>query len=179
MAVPFKDLTTTTADNGMAAYIRCIDEEDGKGIRGCLFLITSKGEPMDYCFSRIDVNASFLWRIGEARRSAITSLLKVLFEGINRTPDLVITLADEVPARVFSDDLLVEVPVCRMSKGGLDIQATSEHVEALDNSVNLIWASPPPEPGSLGRMLLEALQSAQILDEPFERAMAGLDEAYK
>jgi hypothetical protein len=66
-----------------------------------------------------------------------------------------------------------------MSKGGLDIQATSEQVEVLDNSVNLIWASPPPEPGSLGRMLLEALQSAQILDEPFDRAMAGLDEAYK
>jgi len=178
MAVPFKDLTST-ADNGMVAYIRCIDEEEGKGIRGCLFLITSKGEPMDYCFSRIDVNASFLWRGGEARRNAIASLLKVLFEGINRTPVLVLTLADEIPARVFSDDLLVEVPICRMSKGSLDIQAPSEQMESFDNSVNLIWSSLPPKSGSPARVLLETLHATQILHEPFVRALAGLDEAYK
>jgi len=178
MAVPFKDLTAG-ADVGLAAYVRCIDEEDGKGIRGCLFLITSKGEPMDYCFSRIDVNASFLWREGEARRSAVTSLLKVLFEAIKRTPMLVLTLADEIPARVFSDDLLVEVPVCRISTGDVAVQATSEQVETFENSVNLIWASPPPEPESVARELLETLHATQILHEPFERALAGLDEAYK
>jgi len=178
MPVQYQD-KTALADNHMAAYVRCIDEDGGKGIRGCLFLITSRGEPMDYCFSRIDVNASFLWRSGEARRSAVASLLKVLFDAINRTPILVLTLADEIPPMVFSDDLLVEVPVCRMSTGDLAIQGTSEQMETLDSSINVIWASSPPEEESPARTLLESLQATHILLEPFERALAGLDEAYK
>lgn len=178
MPVQYQD-KTALADNHMAAYVRCIDEDGGKGIRGCLFLVTSRGEPMDYCFSRIDVNASFLWRGGEARRSAITLLIKVLFDAINRTPILVLALADEIPPMVFSDDLLVETPVCRMSSGDIAIQGTSEHMETLDNSINVIWASPPPEMESSARILLESLQAKNILLEPFERALAGLDEAYK
>ncbi len=178
MPVPFKDLTSDQ-DSGVAGYLKFVDEEDDKGIQGALFLVSSRGAPLDYCFTRVDVHNTFLWRQGDARRNAVTALARVLFEGTSRTPDLILSLADEVPPRVFADDLALSVPLCRISTGDVTVQGASETSETLGDSVNVVWATNQPSPDSGARKLLEALLDRQLLLEPFKRAILGLEEAFK
>ena len=176
--VPFKDLTEDQ-DPGTACFLRFIDEEDGKGIRGAIFLVSSRGEPLDFCFTRVDVHNSFLWRQGDARRHAVTSIVKVLFQSSTRVPNLILALADEVPPRVFADDIHIDLPLCRVSTSDLTVQAVSEDFERMTDSLNLIWVTERPDPESDARRLLDVLSERQILVEPFERVATGLEEAFK
>jgi hypothetical protein len=178
MPIPFKDLAADQ-DPGIAGYLKFVDEEDDKGIQAALFLVSSRGAPLDYCFTRVDVHNSFLWRQGDARRNAVTALAKVLFEGTSRTPDLILSLAEEVPPRVFADDIALSVPLCRISIGDVIVQAASEESETLTDSINLVWATNKPAPDSEARKLLDALLDRQLLREPFERAALGLEEAFR
>src|SRR6266581_2475393 len=108
MAVPFRDLTQDEG-LGLAGYLRFVDEADGKGIRGALFLVTAKGEPMDFSFCRIDVPSSFLWRPGQARQHAVSALTKSLFVASPKEPTLLLALGEEVSPRLFTEDIEVLV----------------------------------------------------------------------
>ena len=162
----------------MAGYLRFIDEPDGKGIRGALFIVSSRGEPLDFSFTRIDVHHGFLWRAGEARRQAVTSLTKALFQTATRAPNVILALADEVPPRVFTEDLEVGVPLCRIITAEMAVQAGSEEEERLSDSVNLFWVNGRPPPESPARSLIETLNGRQLLLEPFDRASIGIQEAF-
>jgi hypothetical protein len=178
MPIPFRDIAAEN-DAGVAGFLRFIDEEDGKGIRGAFFLITSRGEPLDFCFTRMDVHNSFLWFRGEARRHAVAAILKVLFQASNRVPNLILALADEVPAKVFIDDIHTSLPLCRLSTSDLTVQGISEDLEPMSGSLNLIWVTKRPNEESEARRLLNALNTYQLLEEPFERAATGLEEVFK
>ena len=177
LPVPFRDLTAGDGDEA-AGYLRFIDEPDGKGIRGALFIVSSRGQPVDFSFTRIDVHSGFLWRAGEARRQAVTSLTKALFQAATRVPDVILALANEVPPRVFTEDLEVGVPLCRVTMAEMTVQAGSEEEERLSDSVNLFWVNGRPPPESPSRSLIEALNGRQLLTEPFDRASIGMQEAF-
>jgi hypothetical protein len=176
MTVPFRD-RAEYEDFGLAGYLRFVEEPDSKGIRGALFCVNSRGEPIDFSFTRIDVGASFLWRLGDARRHAVTALCKALFAACPKEPALLLSLAEEVSPRVFTEDIEVGVPLCRVAEAGA-IHSTDESSEILAETVHLFWVSEPPAPGSQARGLLEALHSRQLSTEPFERATTGLEEAF-
>ncbi len=178
MPVPFDDLTEDQ-DPAIAGFLRFMDEEDGKGIRGALFLMSGRGEPLDFCFTRVDIHNSFLWRQGDARKHAVTSLAKALFQGPTGVPNLLLALASEVPPKVFTEDIYIDVPLCRVSTTDLTVQALSEDLERVTDSVDLIWATERPALESDARRLLDVLSARQILLEPFERVGKGLEEAYK
>lgn len=177
LPVPFRDLTAGE-DSGVAGYLRFIDEPDGKGIRGALFIVSSRGEPLDFSFTRIDVHSGFLWRAGEARRQAVTSLTKALFQAATKVPDVILALADEVAPRVFTEDLEVDVPLCRINTAEMAIQAGSEEEERLSDSVNLFWINGRPPLESPARSLIDAMNGRQLLTEPFDRALIGMEEAF-
>src|SRR5437867_1711209 len=113
MSIPFRDLEDSE-DLGLAGYLRFVDEPDSKGVRAALFCVNGLGEPIDFSFSRIDVAASFLWRAGDARRRAVSALSKSLFAASAKEPRVLLALADEVSPRVFTEDLDVHVPLCRI-----------------------------------------------------------------
>ena len=169
----------------MIGYLKFIEEDGSRGVRGALFLVNSRGEPMDFSFARVDVHASFLWRPGESRRQAVVALSRTLFTAATHVPHLLIALAGEVPAAVFTDDLEVAIPVCRLAGPSALAYASSalayastESLEELPSAQHLFWAGPPPEAGSDARGVLDALVARQGLVEPFERAALGLQEAY-
>jgi len=178
MAIPFRDLTEDEA-LGLAGYLRFMEEPDARSIRAALFYVNSQGEPVDFSFSRIDIPASFLWRIGERRRRAVTELAKALFKASVRMPTFLLVLAEEVPPRVFTEDLVVEVPLCRVAGDGTTVHASNESQELLAEAVHLFWVGEQPLPESPARRLLETLHSRKLLTEPFERAVVGLEEAFK
>lgn len=177
MTVPFRDRAEYD-DFGLAGYLRFVEEPDSKGIRGALFCVNSRGEPVDFSFTRIDVAASFLWRRGDARRHAVTALCKALFTTCPKQPALLLSLADEVPPHVFTEDIEVGVPLCRVAEAGA-IHSPAESSETLAEALHLFWVNDVPATGSQARRLLEALHSRQLATEPFERATTGLEEAFK
>ena len=177
MPIPFRDLNEDQ-NNGVVAYLRFVDEPDGKGMRGALFIISTRGEPLDFSFTRIDVHAGFMWRAGESRRQAVAALTKSLFQSAGRMPSVIIALADEVPPRVFTEDLEVQVPLCRVVTTDMTPQAASEEPESVADSLDLFWVNGRPAPDSSAGKIIETLSDRQLLLEPFERALIGSDEAF-
>ncbi len=140
--------------------------------------MNSRGEPIDFSFARVDVHASFLWRSGESRRQAVVALSRTLFTAANNVPHLLVSLAEEVPAAVFTQDLAVAIPICRLAGPTALAYASTESMEELPGAQHIFWVGPPPEAGSDARGLLDALVARQGLVEPFERATLGLQEAF-
>ena len=116
---------------------------------------------------------------GEARRIAVASLIRALFRAANRTPDVMLGLADEIPPLVFSRDIRVDFPVCRVSTDPAPRRGMSEEIEELGASLFLIWSTPSPEDGSAARRLLNLLAERPNPLEAFDRVAAGIAEAYR
>ena len=177
MPIPFRDLADET-HSGVAGYLRFVDEPDGKGVRGAMFTMSTRGEPLEFSFTRIDVRLSVLWRREEARRSAVVPLAKVLFEAATRVPDVVLALAEETPPRVFTEDLEVQVPLCRVAAGDRAPMAFSEESERISDSLTLVWVNGFPPSEGPGRKTIDLLNSRHLLLEPFTRAEKGLEEGF-
>jgi hypothetical protein len=108
----------------------------------------------------------------------VKALCRTLFTAAAHTPDLLIALAEEVPPAVFSEDLQVSVPLCRVVRSDALAYAPTEAEEAVGGVAHVFWVGSPPEAGAPARTLLESLVARQALLEPFDRAAAGLREAY-
>jgi len=174
MAVPFRDIREVD-ELGVAGFLRFVPEQHGSGIRGALFLVNARGEPIDFAFSRIDVPGSFLWRTGESKRHSVANLATVLFNACPKTPAVMLCRAEEVDARIFTDDLRVEIPLCRVAEASDNPYSASESIEALADGLHLFWVNQQPQPDSPARQLVAALQDFQLITEPFERALQGIE----
>jgi len=163
--ISFREL----ADNealGLVGYLRFVEEPNARGMRAALFYVNERTDPVNFSFTRVDMPASFLWRTGDKRRRAVTELAKALFNASPVTPTLLLALADEVPPRVFTDDLVISVPLCRIEREGSTAMG------------HIFWVNEQPTPESQARRLLDALHGRRLLIEPFERAAIGLEEAF-
>lgn len=176
MPIPVTDRTESEAGLA-AAYLKFV-EHDSDGIRAALFIVTARGEPLEFVFNSISVPAHFLWRSGEVRRAAVRTLCQSMFQAATRVPDLVLALAEEVPARVFTQDLAVSIPLCRIA-GAQAVTSADEIEETLPSDLHIFWATPSPAPESNARSLLEALSLGEGLLEPFDRAATGITEAFR
>ena len=177
MPIPFHNLIQDEP-SGIAAYLRFVDEPDGKGIRGALLVTSSRGDPLEFCFTRIDVRSGVLWRNGQAKARAVSALAKALFEAANHKPDLLLALADKTPAEVFSEELGVQIPMCRVAAQGAGPAAPTETVQQLSESLYLYWVNRPPAGDTECARLVEILGARQLLLEPFDRAALGIEEAF-
>lgn len=176
MPVPFEDLREGEP-TGAVGFLRFVDEAGGKGIRGALFLTSGRGDPLDFCFTRIDVQYSFLWRRGDARRQAVASLVKVLFEAAARVPTLILGLADDIPSQLFTEDIQVQVPLCLITPAAAPAQAAATVAQSAAELV-LTWVTEQPGDESEAIRLLHGFMHRHDTFEPFERAAAGLEEAF-
>ena len=164
MPIPFDNLRTEGAHSGGVAWLRFVEEEGGKGTRAALFQTSGQGEPLDFCFTRMDQHESTRQR-GIVRPSVLSSLAQPLFQAAASSPMLVLTLIDEVPFGAFTDHIRVRLPFCRIqSRAGALPQ--------------LIWETGQPDGESGARRLLaEVMEQGNPL-EPFDRAAEGLAEAF-
>ena len=177
MPVPFEN-SRNGDPPGVIGFLRLIEEERGTGIRAALFAASALEAPLEFCFTRVDLDGSVLWKEGQARRVAAASLIRTLFRSANRTPDIILGLADEIPPLVFSEDISVAVPLCRVSTDPAPRRGASEEIEQLGQSLFLVWSGPSAADGSLARLLLNALAERPNPLEPFDRVAAGIAEAY-
>ena len=85
------------------------------GVRGALFLINARGEPLEFAYNRAARHRStFLWRRSDLRRHAERRLAASLLTVCARTPQLLLCLAAEVGSELFCQDLRLSLPVARI-----------------------------------------------------------------
>jgi hypothetical protein len=86
-------------------------------------------------------------------------------------------LASEVPPRLFLDDLLLDLPACRVGADSA-VHAPDEEMERIDDVQHLFWIGTPPGSDDRARILIDSLRARGLISEPFERATLGLREAF-
>jgi hypothetical protein len=167
---------------GAVGYLKIESVTDGSGYLGALFLLNARGEPLEFTYNRIDIPNTFLWRQDDLRRHAARKLTASLFSLCPRTPRLLLCLAEEVGSELFTQDIQVSIPVCRLATGREALSAVDGEIEDLVQGaepVHAFWFPGKPTEDSIELRLLQLVASRGLLVEPFERASIGLREVYR
>ena len=90
-------------------------EEEGSGVRAALLVTNCHGEPLEFCYTRVDLPSGALWGLDAAYRRAVAVLALALFDAVQHAPDLALVLAEEAPP-----DLFASGPPVRYSVGLVD-----------------------------------------------------------
>jgi hypothetical protein len=166
---------------GSAAYLKLESSPDNACCVGAVLVISARGEPLEFGYNRVRVPQSFLWREADLRRYVQRRLIASLLSVCSQQPWLLVCLAGEVEAPLFSQDLQLEVPVVRVSLPGPPLRRvdteTGEVLDEEDLPPQITWQPVPPNT-SRERQLFEHLTIHGLLLEPFERALTGLREVY-
>jgi len=176
VTIPFR--AAEDKDSLAAGFIRII-RDPGGGFDGALFVMNAKGEPLEFVFSRVNTPRTVLWRPQDLRRRATHELVAALFNVATSRPTLLFAKADEVDAGFFTLELETPIPTCRVAQQMVTVRVgPTEQGEDVDSAqLHLLWSLGQPGEGSPERMLVQRLEAAGLLTEPFDRAEAGLREA--
>ena len=173
MPIHFED--PIEADHpGSVAWLRFIKEDDGRGIRAALFQTSAQGDPLEFCFARVNMRATSITQSGADFRNSMMALAKSLFRAASRSPDMILGLVDEIPARTFTDDLRVKSPFCLVKS----VDTLTGAISANGHRQQLIWLGQQPHEMTRTRQVLDETIERDDLFEPFERAAHGLAEAF-
>jgi hypothetical protein len=181
MPIAFRDADELES-LGSAGFLRFVPVEGGSGYLGALFLVNARSEPVEFSYNRIDVPQRFLWRSQDLRSHVVRRLATSLFEICPRVPSVLLCLAGEVEAELFSDVIQVAIPVARVAEeADLVGQAAGERREVIpdEQPVQLFWSGEQPPEDAPARRLVAYLAARGVLLEPFERAAIGLREVYR
>src|ERR1035437_8441554 len=127
MPVPFRD-RGDLEQLGSVAFLKFEPREEPAGFRAALFQVTARGEPLEFTYNRVETPSTFLWRAADVRRAAARQLAVSLLRMCPREPRLILCLAGEVPAEVFTEDLEVDLPVCRIAHAAEGISPAATEV---------------------------------------------------
>ena len=178
MPVPFDDHRMESNQCGAVAWLRFIEEQGGTGIRAALFQTSGVGEPLDFCFTRVNLRES-LGQRGTVGTRTLASLAKSLFQSAASSPTLILGLADEVSPSLFTDDIRVRVPFCRIKNSGSLTHAPSEHGDPDNGRFEMLWLSEQPHGESLASRLLAEVMERRNPFEPFDLAEKALAVAFE
>lgn len=177
MSIGFR--TPDIEDLGLASYLRIMPGPDASTYDGVLFVVNGAGEPIEFCFSTIEMPRTILWGKAALLRRVAAELTKALMEACSSVPAILFALAREVGPETFGQDVVTSLPTCRLA-ARLDAVALGmgdqEEGVPEDDDVQLFWCGDAPAPDAKVRRLLARLAETGMLLEPFERAAAGLSE---
>jgi hypothetical protein len=181
MAIPFSDVEEPDS-LGSAAFLKVERSTDDGCCLGALFIISARGEPLEFAYNRVRLPQPYLWRKNDLRSYTERRLTRSLLSVCSQQPRLLVCLANEVSSSLFSQGLQVEVPVVRVSeelpaRRSMD-PVTGEVFEDQDVQPQVVWQPAPPDDSSTACLLWEHLTAHGLLFEPFERAAVGLREVY-
>lgn len=165
---------------GSAAYLKIAQYP--AEYMGALFVVNGLCEPLEFTYTRVEVPNTFLWRPADIRRHATRKLAASLLSLCPQAPRLLLCLAEEVDSDLFCQDIHVSIPVCRvapkLAAAPYSGQEARDEADA-DEPLHLFWFPDRPTEGSVEQRLIQQLSNFGLLLEPFDRAVAGLQEVYK
>lgn len=171
----FNELKSVNAGSGTVAWLRFLEEKGGKGIRAALFQTSAQGEPLDFCFTR-RVRSGSGGQHAVDKPGFLQSLARSLLSAVTSVPTLIFARADEVPNGAINEELIVQVPVCRIATSG--VRSDGKWDDQHNVSLDLLWVAEKPDPDTEASHLLLEILDRDNPAEPFERATAGLDVAF-
>jgi len=177
--VSFRDVRNDEEE--LAGFLRFVREDSGRGIRGGLFVVNTRGEPVSFTYSRADLPTSVLWRARDANRRTMANLAATLFDACLQSPAVLLTLAEEIPADTFAGDLVIQAPLCRVDAAASRARMKRDPdglIAVTEGVPGLTWLGSPPGPDSVAERVVHLLLAHQLITEPFERAAIGLDAVY-
>ena len=179
MPIPYRDQDDLDT-LGAAAFLRLESIIEPVGYRGALFQINARGEPVEFTYNRVETPSTFLWRPADIRRAASRRLTTSLLTLCPRVPRLILCLAAETPAELFSQDIAIAIPVCRIAQAMDAAPAVREadEITSGEEPLHLFWHPAQPGPETPERALADRLILHGLLLEPFKRASVGLDELF-
>ena len=180
MPIPFRNAAQIEA-GGNAAFIRIVSGSNDQERVGAILQVNALGEPIEFVFNKMQIPSGALWRGDDLRRYVNRMLLASLFQASQRAPLVLCCLAQEIDAQTFSEDLQVQIAVCRVGRMG-DVTGVTEaeareEMSSSEVAVHLFWMGPKPGPEAPHRKLVQALARRGLVLEPFERTLRGLHEA--
>lgn len=177
MPIPFR--TPELEDLGLAAYLRIIPFEDGGGFDGALFVINALGEPIEFCYSRIETPRTVLWGKAALKRRANSELVSALLKVCSSSPNLLFARAEETDPELFGEDIKTPVKTGRVASSLATVTMNegdiAEDQPGLDG-LQVVWTDGAPPDDSAERALFTKLAASGLLTEPFKRIEAGLAE---
>ena len=176
MPVPFDDLSMECVHSEAIAWLRFVEEEDDNGIRAALFHTSSRGEPLDFCFTRMSRSepSGHPGATGPGRQSY---LAKSLFQAAASSPILVLGLADEISPELFTRGIRLRTPFCRIGPAEALKRAGLEHGGPVNGRSGLFWSAEQLW-GTSRCTFLEIMERSDPL-EPFDRAAGAMAEAFR
>ncbi len=152
-------------------------EDDRNGIRAALFHISEQAELQGFCFVRQECRG-VQGTEGEVDPAVLRNLAASLIHNTETIPLLLLSLAAETPPGLFADGLGIRMPCCRISLAGNMLQKNGFPQTGPSRGYYLLWETARPGAGSDIQRLLHAFQKHTELSVPFDRAAAGLQEAF-
>ena len=177
MPIPFDDLTAESNLHDTVAWLRFVKEEDGKSIWAALFQASAQGEPLDFCFTRVDISAQRPSHGEDPGQADLKYLAKSLFRAAQRIPELMLGLANEIPATTFANDLRIGLPFC-LVRPFSPSRLLADTSEVNDHRQQLLWAARQPSQGSGAHRALDEVMQSDDPFEPFDRAAMCMTEAF-
>jgi hypothetical protein len=180
MPIPFKD-ADELRELGNAGYLKIESSAGSVGFLGAFFIINARGEPIEFTYSRVETPHTFLWRKDDIRRHASKKLATSLFSLCTNVPRIILCLAKEIDAEIFTQDVRLAIPVCRLAPSieavGYSNGEVQDSIEAC-GSQNAFWSFGKPCEESPEYRLFLALATRGLLLEPFSRTSIGLREVF-
>ena len=167
MPALFDDLTDHSRIESVA-WLRFVPELDGGGIRAALLETSMDGEPLAFSLSRAEVP---VFANPDKRLGVLSGLAKSLLKLATHSPALILALANEIPANAFTNEMRIHIPVCRVDSAELSSGASASN----QSRHQFAWVNRRGGRSSQASLLLDRILA---LEEPFERAARGLDEAF-
>ena len=167
MSVPFRG-AGEQGRFGVAAWLRFIEEEDGRGVRACLFETSIRGEPLGFVFARTGWEEPPPEPGAAAGDNGKPSPAAALFGASTTAPALAFGLAEEIPAQGLGGG----APLCRV---GPPLPHTAGS-DGLRRRVQ--WVTEAPQPESVAGEALDGIMKGDDPFEPLARAAKALAEAF-
>ena len=169
-------LPTSETKSDSIAWLRLIEEKPGEGDFAVLFQTSNTGEPLGFCFTRIDHQPSDVKR-ARFRQGTLLTVVSTLLRASTISPRLILSFANEIPKESLNETDLGSVPICSIRTDDSAIQVGDLRSEYSKERFTIHWLTDlPDQETDVNRLLCEVLEWANPL-EPFERTAAGLSVA--
>lgn len=176
MTVNSDHLPTSVTKSDSIAWLRLIEEKPGEGAFAVLFQTSYTGEPLGFCFTRIDQHPSDE-RSVRFGQEALLAAVSTLLRANTISPRLILSFANEISKEAFNETDLQSVPICSIKMDDSANQVGDLRSEYAKERFIVHWLTDPPDQESdADRLLCEVLEWVNPL-EPFERTAAGLSVA--
>lgn len=154
------------AESGLAAFLEVSWLEPARTLYGALLVIDAEGGPLEFVFNSLAAPAGFLWPESQVRRQGVPALVRTLFSGCRRDPDLLVAAASLGDPEFCRRELAPSIPFALVQ------EATPPDLP------QWTWLNSQPTPAMRAHSLALALQQRGLASEPLERVRAGLREVF-